>query len=756
MKLDVCIQRIERYLCSADTQPRIVNIQNVNDLSKIKQHFRVGNNIFLQVHDYCKEDENLRIDDLLNDLACKKGNIFLTGFMTYLKLHGEQELKKQLSKLIYMTAIGHIVVLCYQCENYLEFSDSRLSRLIYFVEGDVVPRPKLIFMPPELSAPCGVSVVVGIQRIAEKVESSTEKTLYIKTRKLKSSYRNSLYYIIEENKAFDALCKMDTNTGLLRAEYGTEGQWAYALGELSKSKTWAAFITEKFGGYSNLELIASNWRIFDNNKKWLYFIALKLYGTKNSWCLNEMVKHSNSVNELIRCVFRSILSLDWRENDFWEKYDERKAMLSNFGNPEDEVLDYCSMVKSKERYAIYYLTDITRLEKELIFEMLDKYALDFMREEIEMVVEHIYPDLYAYLLPFRFKNDLLDYYFQLYKYEKVINKIFPEFETIVYEQARKRDYNLILPARTEKIEAINKDKAHLYFIDAMGAEFLGFIMEKCRQKGLIANVTVCRSELPSLTFCNKEFVEAFTSVGAQVTSIKSLDDIKHHGEGNFDYQQTKLPLHIIRELEIIEDVLNNIKIKLAKGSCDRVVMIADHGASRLAVIKEITLNIEVNSKGTHGGRVCEYTNDVSQIPCATQAGEFYVLASYDRFKGGRAASVETHGGATLEEVTVPIIEITYKNEDIEVEILTTNIIVSFRKKAEIQLFSKTKLDNVSVRIEGKYYDAKVLDDSRFKVTMPDLKQAKEYSADVYSNNNLVASGLKFTIQKEISKEKDLL
>lgn len=125
----------------------------------------------------------------------------------------------------------------------------------------------------------------------------------------------------------------------------------------------------------------------------------------------------------------------------------------------------------------------------------------------------------------------------------------------------------------------------------------------------------------------------------------------------------------------------------------KAVMIADHGASRLAVIKENTLDIDVNSKGTHGGRVCEYNEEVSHIPAATRVDDFYVLANYNRFKGGRAASVETHGGATLEEVAVPIIEITNATTDIEIIMMTPAITVSFRKKAEIQIFSKTKISN---------------------------------------------------------------
>ena len=85
------------------------------------------------------------------------------------------------------------------------------------------------------------------------------------------------------------------------------------------------------------------------------------------------------------------------------------------------------------------------------------------------------------------------------------------------------------------------------------------------------------------------------------------------------------------------------------------------------------------------------------------------------------------------------------------------ITVSFRKKAAIRLFSKTKLHNVTVQIDGaECYEAKEQDNNIYLVEMPKLKKAKKYNLDVFVSNNLVASGLSFEIRKESSQEKDLL
>ena len=163
-----------------------------------------------------------------------------------------------------------------------------------------------------------------------------------------------------------------------------------------------------------------------------------------------------------------------------------------------------------------------------------------------------------------------------------------------------------------------------------------------------------------------------------------------------------------------------------------------------------------NSKGTHGGRVCANTEDIKQVTVAIEEGEYYVLANYDRFKGGRQTGVEIHGGATLEEVMIPIIEISYQPEDIEVTVITPIIEASFKKQPVIEFFSKTKLNNVTVVIDGSRYEVTYLDENRFSVVMPKKTRAKSYTADIYVDNNLAATDLSFVVKKIGMTTNDIL
>lgn len=758
MRLDECIKRIDRYLNSDDYTPRLVNFLNISDLAEFMEKFSVGNNDILSVASYTAKDENPKLDDFWSILSRASRNVFVTEMSTQLKLQGERVLTRELINFADQTFDVHVVVICYQCEQFLQFTDSRANRLVYFVDGNQSCLPEIILTLPQLPQIPGTIVVDGIENIAATVEKMDGGKFYVKSSKHKSSYPFSLLYIVEESKAFDALCNVDRATEGLDIGYGTEEQWAYALSEVTKVGLWGELIDHQFSVSTNLSLIASSWKSFSKNKRWLYFIGLKLYGAGDNWCLNEAIKKSDTIEMFLRNIYRSILSIEPETLTFWEKYDERKSIITSFGISEGEVIDYLQMLKSKKEKALYYLTDGSRREKEYIFELLAQYADKFSRDEIYRALFHIYPDLYDYLQPYRFKNETMFKYFEDYKFQKVVNKIFPEFRKIVEEQAIERNFISWLPPRSEKVESLNKTNARLYFVDAMGVEYLSFILARCKDMDLMANIQICCCELPSITKLNKEFLEQFTDIAPDV---KRLDDIKHYGEESFDYRHTKLPVHLIRELEIIREVLSDIRDRLASGSIDRAYIIADHGASRLAVINEHENQWEMASKGEHSGRCCPKNEADVQSEYALDINDFWVLANYDRFRGGRKASVEVHGGATLEEVTVPIIEFTYVTEKIEVSINSKlPIKISFRKKAELQLFSKTKLGGVTVCVSGKklenfYYDAEFQGNNLYLVRMPDIKNAGDYNMVVYSNNIEVAN-LQFSVKKEGSSERSLL
>ena len=758
MTLERCYSSIDRYLNREDeSAPRFVNVESVEDMVAIVDHYNVGENIFLTVEKFSSEDENPRIADLLNDLATLQGNIFLTGFTTCWKLIGAKELSSQLTAIAQMSVEGHVVVLCFQCSDFLSFRDLRLNRLVYSVDGVATPKPHIVFVNPMLQV-TNEDRVEGIQNLPAFIETTDADTLHVKTKHHPEEYPYALFRISEEANPYDALCRIDQSTEALTKDMGTDEQWAYALTLLQEHGDWVNTINHEIGLYSNLELFINASQDYTDAKKWLYFIALKRFGAKNE-CLDRASQKAHAYEELVHWVVRGLVDLDCKSPDFWKLYDCRKALLNQMEVSDDEVLDYCRYIKCKKRDALYYLTDSHRLEKELILECIADYSGSFSYDELRSVLQHIYPDLYAYLMPYKFNATLLNQYFEDYKFCKLENRITPEFYSLVEEQAVKREYNLLLPARSEKIEAVDMSGAFAYFIDAMGVEFLGYISEKSKQKKLLPKITVCRSELPSITSRNKEFLDVFAEHNVQCKSIKQIDDIKHHGAENFTLENSPYPTHLIRELEIIDHVLDLIKLDLAKGEYTKAIFVSDHGASRLVVLKNQLIDGEFDAKGTNCGRVCACTEQTGSMPMIVQAGEndeYAVVANYERFKPGRLIGVEVHGGATLEEVTVPIIELSYVPGDIEIIVQTPLVMSSIRKPPIIEFYSTTKIDDIVVNVGNTEYKANTTDGHSFSIEMSKRTRANTYTADVYAGGTMIATGLEFRVEKEGFRSNDIL
>lgn len=215
-----------------------------------------------------------------------------------------------------------------------------------------------------------------------------------------------------------------------------------------------------------------------------------------------------------------------------------------------ETIDFCKILSTKGEDEIYYLTDLTQPEKEKIIKWLSNYGVKYSKDELVSILMNVYPDLAYYLSSYRYRNEFLNTYFENYKYQKITNRILPSFDKVVEEQAIKMDFVTILKPRTAYVDQLDTQNAQVFFVDAMGVEYLSFIQQKCSEYGLSANISCARCELPSLTVFNKEFVDVLKDKGCLISDIKDLDDIKHHGKDSFDYEKEKTPIYLIKWLFI--------------------------------------------------------------------------------------------------------------------------------------------------------------------------------------------------------------
>lgn len=237
-----------------DNHPRLVNVRNQEDMKSIYTHFKVGVNIFKDVSDYARNDENPSEAALFDDLRKLTGTIFVTGFTTFYKMIGEQKLRELLNKLVALTnAKLKIVVLCYQCEKFLAFSDSRYRTWVYDVKGITSTNPNLVFVSPEMPDWDSTQSIEGIQNVPFFIEQNKCDEVHVKTAKTKNNYNHSLFDISEQTKLFDLLLQIDPITNTLKESYGTDEQWKKAMTEI-KASSWTEYIRKSFGAVETLHL----------------------------------------------------------------------------------------------------------------------------------------------------------------------------------------------------------------------------------------------------------------------------------------------------------------------------------------------------------------------------------------------------------------------------------------------------------------------------------------------------------------------
>lgn len=224
----------------------------------------------------------------------------------------------------------------------------------------------------------------------------------------------------------------------------------------------------------------------------------------------------------------------------------------------------------------------------------------------------------------------------------------------------------------------DKDSCRLVWIDALGVEYLSLIQWLAREKGLSVTTHIVRSDLPTITSINKGFYDSWSG---DKEKISELDEIKHKEKGGFDNNNCRLPIHLANELDVIQKAIRDIAAKLINHKYKKIIIASDHGASRLAVLSQHEEKYFTDTKGEHSGRCCKYFDDYDIDNSISENG-YIVLTDYGRFKGSRAANVEVHGGATLEETVVPLIEFTLKSgADTEIRLINSNDIKVDRKKA---------------------------------------------------------------------------
>ena len=722
---------VRDYLTSMVKTPYFLFISDGQYLSAIDE-LKVCGLDFVSMSGFCGGDDKLPdIDGLLRyieaaDVNATGKKFVVTGLGEFLALCGIDKATRTLSRLKDLNVGGAKVVLLLRglasliagLETDPRF-DGRRHNVIDNAECD------LSFT---LAAPSvGLSALIGFKAMLVELENGRNGSIVVNTA---VNLDKAIFTVHQISSAYEGI-KFSARYFNLARSCGTDARWAELLTELNQSGNSLDAVFEKRGLGSNLE---SDFyvRIAGNDyRNWLYFICLKSKtDTLQNSYLRFVLDKTNSFEDFIGNVLNATIDIPHTDKRFALFYQERKVLVEKF--PESDIANFVVNSRQVVSESIYKLTDDTRAERKEIVAWISKHGLIPQ-------LETIYPALAAYLKKYVFKcpelAELLTDYFEAYKRQKLSNQLELEFLGKVDKLAISRLFNR-LPTRDEIMDSVDKHDTYLYWLDALGVEYLSLIEALVHKRGLSVRVSITRAELPTITSKNRRFFDEWQGAKNGDNGDKELDEIKHKDAGGYNFTDNELPIHLAKELDIIVSVIDKASTELALRHCKRFLIVSDHGASRLAVLRRKEEKYDTDTSGKSSGRCCKLFQPYD-LPFAAEENGYLVLADYGRFKGSRAANVEVHGGASLEEVVVPIIELSLKDSSVTVKVVDEMVTVDFRTGAEIMLFFNSPVQDVSVILNGKSYPAVQTDGNHYSVKLPDTKRAGDYPADVYAGDNLI-------------------
>lgn len=770
-----CFEQISAYFNGKKTGYfLLVNTENYDVYQEILQRLEADScKRCVYVSQNCLPNGLPDVDAAVS-IASGGGNYALVGLSQAQMLRSDSALAAKLDEVLSYPISGYGIILLDHCEQTLQKfmnRDIRMKNRVVLVDGEVSPLPQIKFAKTEEEC-IGFKPLSDIPRLLSYLERLTDMqrqnhpAVTILSSFPVDMFRNAVYSVTASEGIYEALTtKYSDIAGATEKAYGTDVQWSWLASKMSGKSSFSALVCDEFGATANLSAHLSDvWESGDKKMQWLLWLSLKSFGEANNHYLTLILGNCDNVDSFEMHAYLDFADVDISHPEFERYYTERKRLLEQLPENLPLIKKYCDKLGRHQKDEVFYLTDSSTQEKYNFVRCLSLY--DFTPEEISCATRSMSKPLHLYMQDFvfdavntklpesdsRFRGDLTTY-FRDYKLQKLTNRIFPEFLKRVNAYAQSpRPYNKLQP-RSSIISHMDKKKVQCFFFDALGVEYLAFIMAKCEEYGLVSEVAIGRCELPSITAKNKEFLQYFAD--GDWRKIDDLDEIKHHSQV-YDYRKCEYPLHLFEELDVIDEQLRMIQSMLVQGTLEKALIVADHGASRLAVRygHELNSSIELEESGEHSGRCCPAAEDPNLSFVAYEDG-FAVLANYERFKGGRRANVEVHGGASLEEVVVPIITLTKRPDNIELCFVNPVIALKPRVTPELVLYTNIPLSKPRLLIDDDFYDGEfVADKKHARFEIPKIKRKGNYSAEVYDGEKNMSVKLEFKAQKQ-TREVDL-
>lgn len=491
--------------------------------------------------------------------------------------------------------------------------------------------------------------------------------------------------------------------------------------------------TQNFSGID----IMSKWGNFDIGKKQLVKLWYQLH--PDDTYLHFVIMASENISDVEEYILHQIFICAQKRPDW---VHESQELIEAMHLTRDE--DYIDAVKQIPDYEgqLKYLSGNSEQEKcfllNLVGNQMRKSADDTWRDQIKSV----YPALYAYLDEAGYDEELKRY-MKLYKAHKLANTL-PKDEHTYFANIGIEDYVYRYSAISD---ALN-DQTIVLWIDALGVEWLPLTLWALGQvdSGKIESITVTQANLPTETKFNKQWEQMNVPYEKE---LNGLDKLAHNGViDNPNYYAC-----IEKQIEFVASTISG-RVRALLKKYHRVIITGDHGTSRLAArfFHKRDGVTEANAQALSHGRYGLVASTANMQPTDKQmltqddtGKKYIVFKNYDHFKiPGRAAGAsddnpefgEIHGGATPEEILVPVIVVDSKDTQTLSATWKNNPIKISMRKAKGTICFNGNVSSLQAKIGANIALTNKLTPKEWTVEFSNLKSGT-HQVLLIANGNLV-------------------
>lgn len=632
---------------------------------------------------FCGADLMPAYDKVLE--STKPGEwVLLPGVGEYLRLFYKSELKsRRFAKLwhsiVDASNLARVIIPLWNCnalwhDNSLGFqSDERQEDYVYNIDNELQKQEKMKIVvfssafEEYMSQLSGkYSLIIGLREWYERMLSDKPFTDYCLLTKQTSSITpvvgditiqviGDTFTFIRENLQDGNILKESDCQGGILDELFEESLKNVSVNEAILHR----FNVLSFDGNS----IMSKWNGMSDSQKQLLKLWYRLNPDNSYLCrCIESYKPKEVKEHILLDIFDVI-----QYHPEW--VNEWQALVKSLSiNKTEKYFAKLNAIPVFEE-RLPFLSGNTKEERVCILRMVGKW----LKQDAEQVrasdeLKTIYPLLHAYLcaMPDSVEPVYNDYMAD-YKAYKLANTL-PESDELFFRGIEPD----ALPYRYAVLNQYIKESTAVLWIDAMGFEYLSLLLHVLgeNETGSVLSAELAQASLPTETKYNEQWKQ----MSVPCEKLDKLDKLAHKGVVDEpDYYTC-----IEEQLTFLNKVADTVNDLLKQ--YHRVIITGDHGTSRLAArffhIRD-GLPAPKNATVLSHGRYCsienepEITYDMVKEASDAAGNHYLVFCSYDHFiiggfaAGGDEDNVlygEVHGGATPEEMIVPVVVFESKSQ----------------------------------------------------------------------------------------------